>query len=255
VLAVRFLVIAQIVWKIALGLSGIGFLTRASTVTAFILGTYLLGLPHSFGGTSHGDAILVFVLGIMALSRCGDSVSVDALILAARRNSHRSEEPALLDDEYTWPVRMVWWVMAWVFLAAGVSKIRHSGLAWVTSDTMAIILTASHYHLANRDPLTSSGLQIAQHLWLCRFLAAATLAIELGFPLALLSRRARAVFVPSAFLMQTGIRILMGPVFDQFVICYLFWIPWDRAGLSLSSHWGVDRSKGKEVRVCRRPLG
>src|SRR5438034_6053812 len=37
------LAIVQVVWKVALGLSCIGLLTRLSTLIAFILGIYLLG--------------------------------------------------------------------------------------------------------------------------------------------------------------------------------------------------------------------
>src|SRR5437762_3209417 len=75
----ELLAILQVGWKAALGLSCIGFCTCFSTAAAFILGAYLLGLPYNFGTTSHYDAILVLVFGSMALSRCGDGVSVDAL--------------------------------------------------------------------------------------------------------------------------------------------------------------------------------
>ena len=84
------LAVIQALWKVTLGLSCIGLFTRFSTVTSFILGVYLLGLPYNFGLLSHSNAILVFVLGIMALSRCGDSCSVDQLLRTARRRaSHR----------------------------------------------------------------------------------------------------------------------------------------------------------------------
>src|SRR5207249_2194720 len=87
----------------------------------------------------------------------------------------------------------------------------------------------------NDDPLTSWGLSVAQHGWLCRLLAAVTIAIEVGFPLALISRRARWILVPAELGMQIGIRVLMGPSFEQFVICYLFWVPWDRVGSELAA--------------------
>jgi hypothetical protein len=28
--------------------------------------------------------------------------------------------------------------------------------------------------------------------------------------------------------MQVGIRLLMGPTFNQYLICNLFWVPWDQ---------------------------
>jgi hypothetical protein len=42
------------------------------------------------------------------------------------------------------------------------------------------------------------------------------------------SRRARWVIVPGVFSMQLGIRVLMGPTFIQFLICNLFWVPWNQ---------------------------
>src|SRR5215813_841700 len=68
------------IWKISLGLSAVGFLTRTSTIVACLLGICLLGLPNNFGKTHHSDAIVVLVMGIMAVSYCGDGWSIDRLI-------------------------------------------------------------------------------------------------------------------------------------------------------------------------------
>jgi hypothetical protein len=140
VLSTDILVIIQVLWKLALGLSCIGLLTRLSTFTSFILGIYLLGLQHNFGKVDHSDAIMVFVFLILALSRCGDSLSVDCLIWNVRRGSDPSARRPTMSGEYTWPVRIIWLVMSIIFFGAGISKLRHSGIEWVTSDNMAILL-------------------------------------------------------------------------------------------------------------------
>jgi hypothetical protein len=215
----------QLLWKAALGFSCIGLCTRFSTVTAFVLSVYFLGLPRSFGGVSHVDCLPVFVLGIMALSRCGDSGSVDRLMRRVRHGSDPAGNPRGLSGEYTWPVRMVWVMMALIFFAAGVAKLRHSGMEWVYS--LEIFLVQNQYHVTY-DPLTSWGPHLAQQSWLCRLLAAGTLAIEVGFPLALCSRPIRWIVVPASVLMLIGIQLLLGPAFGRFMIAYLFWVPWDR---------------------------
>jgi hypothetical protein len=51
-------------------------------------------------------------------------------------------------------------------------------------------------------------------------------AIETLFPLSLFSRHARRILVPAGLLFLVGIRALMGPTFEQFMLCYVFWIPW-----------------------------
>jgi hypothetical protein len=228
VLSSSVLAALQSVWKVSLALSCLGLLTRASTVCAFVLGLYLCGLPNNFGETHHYDALVVIVLGIMALSRCGDGFSLDRVLRNTRQGSGPSARRPQPSGEYTWPVRAVWLLFALVFFAAGVSKLRHGGLGWIFSDNMAWMLIQAHYGYGVFDPLVPWGLDIAQYWWLYQPLAAATVALELGYPLALVSRRARWVIAPAVFLLQVGIRVVMGPAFYQFMICNLFWVPWDR---------------------------
>ena len=205
------------VWRIALVLSALGLFTRSSTIVAAVLGFYLLGLPHNFGHTDHFDALLVLALAVMAVSRSGDAWSVDALI--ARREAAPSAE-------YTWPIRMVWSAMALAFFAAGFAKLRHGGLEWIFSANMQMILLRSAYHTSDADPITTLGLWIASHAWLARLLAAFAVIVELGFITSLVSRTARAVFVPAAALLLIGIRVTMGPTFGGFLIANVFWVPW-----------------------------
>jgi len=124
--------------------------------------------------------------------------------------------------------------MALVFLAAGLSKLRHGGLAWVTSSNMSIVLMRAAYHVSDADPISTAGLWIAQQPWLARALAGASLAIELGFVTALFSATARRVVVPAAALMLIGIRVLMGPTFGGFLLTTVFWVPWDAVGSRLA---------------------
>ena len=221
------LVLTEVVWKVSLFTSCLGIFTRASTIISFVLGLYLLGLPQNVGVPYHYDALVVFVLGIMAVSRCGDGFSIDRLISKWwHQGSNPSEQVAEMSGEYTWPVRAVWVMFALIFLAAGVSKLRYAGLEWIFSDHMALVLTRAHYQLLN--PLMSWGLYVAQYDWLYQPMAAVTVVLEICYPLALLSRRARWVIVPAVFFMLIVIRMILGPPFYPFMICHLFWIPWDR---------------------------
>ena len=228
----------QTVWKIALLLSCLGWATRLSTLASFMLGIYLLGLPHNFGKTHLFDAMVVFTLGVLALSCCGHAWSVDRLIQAARKEKN---EPVRRSGEYTWPIRTIGFVMSLIFFAAGVSKLRHSGVAWFASDNMATILIQQNYHISNADPLTPWGLYLAQNRWLSRGIAFVTVFLELGYPLAMFNGRARWIFVPGIFLMLAGIRIVMGPTFELFMICQLFWIPWGRLGSWILSRLGAQK--------------
>jgi hypothetical protein len=230
VLSVSLLAVIQSVWKISLASSCLGIFTRTSTVSSFVLGIYLLGLPHNFGKINHGSALVVIVLGIMAVSRCGDACSLDRFIWRVRQRGEASVERPRASGEYTWPVRAVWVMFALIFFAAGVSKLRHSGLEWIFSDNMAnLLIRASYTH----EVLLSLGPYVFQYSWLPQLIAAGTVALEISYPLALFSRRARWLIVPGVFFMQVGILVFMGVAFYAFLICNLFWIPWNRVSQRL----------------------
>ena len=220
------LAVMQIVWRAALLLSCIGLFTRISTAISFALGLYLFGVPASFGKIHHMDHVLIFAFLIMAFSHCGDAWSIDALIRKARVGASR--EPSVTSGEYTWPVRMIWAVMAMIYFAAGVSKVRHSGFEWINSDNMSIFLISHAYHIANAEPLTSWGPVLARGVWIPRLMAASAMTLELTLPFALFSRPARRVLVPGVAAIQFGIALLMGPNFYQLILCQLLWVPWDR---------------------------
>jgi hypothetical protein len=214
----------QLFWKVSLFLSAIGLFARVAMGVAFVAGLYLLGLPHNFGQTEHFDTLVVFTSGALALSHARDALSVDAWIAKRRRRPRPATDPG----EYTWPIRFVWVAMALIFCAAGISKLRHSGLEWIFSDNLALLLQRQQYHISDGEPWTNWGLFVARHDPLARVFAAAALCIETLFPLALFSRYARRIIVPAGLLLLIGIRTLMGPTFEQFMLCYVFWVPWDR---------------------------
>lgn len=225
VASASLLTIIQVVWKIALLFSCVGLFTRVSTLTALIFGAYLIGLAHNFGKVQHDDAIIAISTGVMALSRCGDSFSIDAMIRKARQSQSAQAEQS---GEYTWPVRLICVLFALALFSAGISKLRHGGIDWILSESLAILLVRHHYHVSDADPLVLWGLNLAQHPFLYKTLALLTVAGEVCYPLALFSFRARWILVPLMLLIQVGIRVVMGPSFNQFLICNLFWVPWDR---------------------------
>jgi hypothetical protein len=233
VFAPSTLVWMESIWKLALLLSAIGLFTRSAMFVAFVLGVYLLGLPHNFGQTQHFDTLVVFASGALALSRAGDAFSCDALIAAVRSGPASVPHDS---DEYTWPIRFVWVAMALIFCAAGLSKWRHAGLSWIFSDSFALTLLRQQYHISDGDPLTTWGIVVAHHAWLAHAMAAAAIGIETLFPLTLFSRRARALLVPGGLLFLVGIRLLMGPTFEQFMMCYVFWVPWTRVMAFVRQH-------------------
>src|SRR5207244_4528838 len=105
-------------------LAAIGLVTRVALVSSFTLGLYLLTVRNGFVGIrQHEDCVALFMLLILAAARAGDAVSIDAL---------RRKAPPPASGEYQWPLRLMQCFLVFVLTSAGVSKLRHSGLAWPT---------------------------------------------------------------------------------------------------------------------------
>ena len=225
VLGVGGLQVVQWVWKLSLACACIGLYTRTSIACAAVLGTYLLGLGHNFGQTYHFDAILVIAFWILAFSRAGDGWSIDAMRRARREPGARAPEP---DGEYRWPVQLILVALSLVFFAAGFAKLRASGLEWITSDHLAILLDRVQYRISDAEPLLPWGSTVARIPFAANLMALGTIVFETGYPIALFSRRLRPVMILGGIGLIVGIRVLMGPTFENFLLINLFWVPWQR---------------------------
>ena len=216
-------------FEISVILAALGLMTRLATLTAFVLGLYVLGLQFNYGYLHWAHAIVPIVMGILALGPCGDALSLDALI---RRVA--TGKTANAGGQYRWPVQLVRLVFVTVFLAAGLAKLRQAGLEWVLSDTLR------NYFLENQYVFRSEGAAAWSHLladWLivrpglCKVLAVAVLAVELSVPAALFSRRARRWLIPVLFLFQVGNALLLyQDFFFAYLGLYFFWMPWGGEG-------------------------
>lgn len=228
--------VLDVTWKVALGLSCVGAWTRISTLCSCVLGIYLLGLPQNFGKTHHPTTIVVLLLAVMAVSRSGDAWSVDGWINRIRRTRRDlPPRPPPTSPEYTWPLRLIGVLFALVYFGAAISKLRHSGLAWVTSDNLRLLLIAHHYH---HLPPTTWGLHLAQYPWLGHLQAAAALTLELSAVLIIFHGTARRILLPSLIAMQSGIWLLMGVPFTPYASALPFLVPWERCGRRLADWFG-----------------
>ena len=216
-------------FEISVILAALGLMTRLATLTAFALGLYVLGLQFNYGYLHWAHAIVPIVMGILALSPCGDALSLDALF---RRVVTGNTGEA--GGQHRWPIQLVRLVFVTVFLAAGLAKLCQAGLEWVLSDTLR------NYFLENQYVFRSEGATTWGHLladWLivrpglCRVLAVVVLAVELSTPAALFSRHAWRLLIPLLFLFQVGNALLLyQDFFFAYLGLYLFWIPWVDGG-------------------------
>jgi len=214
-------------WIITVFFSSIGFMTRVSTILAFLLGFYLLGLKNSFGYASHHENLMLLIFAILAFSKCGDGFSVDSLL--KKRKLPSIEDNDKQSFEYTWPIILIRLIFVFTFCAAGMSKIRNSGFNWVTSDYLSSLFINKGFTHDRAKPLFDwLPFWLGSKPRLCKFLAGTTLFLEIIAPLAMLNVYLRIVIIPSLFLMVSGFWIVMGISFPQLLASFVFWIPWDK---------------------------
>jgi hypothetical protein len=155
----------------------------------------LAGLRSSLGKILHNDVLLLIATLPFLVAPDTDEAEGQA---DAPNGGARSG----------WPVRTAMALIALTYFVTGVQKLVHSGLAWVTSDNMRWILyaAASEGRAVSKTP----ALFVADHPWLATSSAALLLGLELLFPLALFSRRARPLLVAAAAAMHAGTWLLLG---------------------------------------------
>lgn len=185
------LVALQVVGTVAAGAAATGRRATATFAVAWGSLAVLAGLRGGLGKVLHNDVLLLLAAVPIMLAPAG-----------ARWGDLRSSR------RWGWPVRAAMAVVAAVYFACAVQKLRHSGLDWVTGDNMRWILYSAS--AGTRAPTTAAALFIADRAWLAHLTAGALLATELAAPVLLAVRRTRLLFVALAALLHLGTWLTLG---------------------------------------------
>jgi len=211
-----------------------------STILAFVLGSYLLGLINSFAKVHHTESLMIIVFAVMAFSHCGDGFSLDRWLRDKGwlyKSGQNSKLAQRIEGEYTWPIRLIWVLMTLVFCSAGVSKLRNSGLEWISSDYLSNFFISKSFTGNRAEPLIDwMALWLANKPFFYHSIAGMTVVLEVCAPLALFHVLLRVLIVPSLFFMVLGFWVVVGIPFPQLLTCFLFWVPWDRIIDVLKGH-------------------
>jgi hypothetical protein len=177
-------------------LACVGLLTRFTLPLAWLAALPLVAMTSSLGKVVHNDVLLLLCLVPLLPSPAGTAWSLDA----------RLRPYAGRGSAYGWPVRTAMVVVAGAYFFSGLAKLLHAGPAWVTSGNLRWVLYAASD--TQPDP-NSFALFVADRPFLAQLIAAATLLVELGFPLVLWRPRLAWVFVPAVVAMHAGIGLTM----------------------------------------------
>jgi len=180
--------------------SGVGFrvVGPAFAVVLLALFTY----RSSWGQLLHFENVMFLQVALISIASAG------------RRGG--SDRTGALDLVPGWPIRLLTIVVVVTYMLAGWAKLRFGGGSWLFGDTLR-----NHVASANvrRELLGQTSSPIGRFMvsqpWMFAPAALATVAIELGAWVALLTRRLTVVWVIAAWLMHIGIAATMLIVFPM----------------------------------------
>ncbi|MCA9624638.1 MAG: hypothetical protein KC731_36695 [Myxococcales bacterium] len=184
----------------------VGFFHRLTGPLFAALLLWVTTYASSFGMLFHTDNLLVLHVIVLGLAPAADALSLDA--------RGRPEPPEDSWDRYGWGLRLACAVTAATYLVAGATKLRVSGLDWVTSDLLRSYVA---YDALRKAELGSTYSPLGA--WLTGIpsvwpvLATFSLTMELGAPLALLGPRSAKIWVAAAWLFHLGVAATMAIAF------------------------------------------
>lgn len=169
------------------------------TGPAFAVGLlWLTTYQNSWGKLLHTENVLVIHALVLAVSPAADS-----LVLGRRHRGPASER-------YGWPLRAMALATVLAYLAAGVAKLRHGGLGWITAENLQSWVA---FDLARKelfgDPYLSVVVRALEYAWPFAAAAIFTVVVELVAPLALLGRRWARNWAAAAWLLHATVLVVM----------------------------------------------
>jgi hypothetical protein len=181
----------QVLGAVAAALAVMGWRRRSTFALAWVSLLLLAGLRTSSGKILHNDVLLL--------------LAAVPFLLAPPVRGLGDERPSA---RFGWPVQAALVTVAGAYFFSGMAKWTTSGLTWVTSDNMRYVMYSAGR--TTRMAWPEVPLFIADHAWLAHVTAAGILALELTFPVVLLSARVRPLYAAWATAFHTGTWLALG---------------------------------------------
>jgi hypothetical protein len=156
--------------------------TGPVTAAGFLL---LTTHGNSWGQVLHTENLPALHLLVLAAGPAGAGLQHLRL-----RNRHDNIEHRVHDSSFGWPIRVLTLVTLATYVIAGVAKIRYGGGDWFRGETLQRLV--AHDNLRTKllgDPSSPIAPLIVNQGWLFGPGAIIAVVVELGAPIALISRR------------------------------------------------------------------
>lgn len=161
----------------------VGYRHRVLAPLHALLLLVVLTHSNSWGMILHTDNLFTAHVGVLAFAPAADALSIDA----------RGRPVALGHARYGWAPRLMVAIAAATYCLAGVAKVRNGGLEFVGGETLRNLVAYDNLRKLELGSVYSPlGAALVSYPGFFGGLAWASLALELGAPLALAPRVGRA---------------------------------------------------------------
>ncbi len=196
---------------------------------------WVLSYRNSWGMPFHTENLIVLHTFVLAAGPSAAAWSLDS----------RGQPTAEPHGRFGWVVVLMCWVTALTYFVAGWAKLSHSGLGWVTSDTLRNFIAYDNVRKAELgDGYSSLGTWMVAHAWVFPPMAAVSLSVELLAPLSVLHRRLGMLWCAAAWGFHIGVLALMYILFHYPILGFAYapYFPVERLGRWVLRRWGYGRS-------------
>jgi hypothetical protein len=182
-----------------------GFRYRLSGPLFALLFLWTTSYRNSWGMIFHVENLAALQLLLLGAAPAADAFSWDA---------RRESSPPPSHGRYGWAIRAMAAVTATTYVLAGVAKLKFAGLHWLSGDFLREQIAHDNLRKIELGSLHAPlGAMLVQYGAPFGVLAVVSLCLELGAPLALLSRRSAIAWVAGAWSFHLGVAALMAIIF------------------------------------------
>lgn len=193
----------------------LGYWARLSCGVLAFLATFLLSFAERTGAVVHGMHLL-WLLGLLAASRCADVWALDAW----------GKRAAPASPRYGVPLCAARLLLGAVYLFPGLHQLAGAGLGWASPENLTAVLYAQWFQ-HGRVP----SVRIDTHPSWLAIGGALVLVFELSFWLLALIRATRLVALAMGLAFHAATQLCLFVSFPSLWVCYVILVPWQRGFL------------------------
>ncbi len=188
---------------------GIAYRVIAPLAAAALLWT--LSYRTSWGQTFHTENLLA--VHVIALACCP---AADVWVIGTVR-------PKPGHAGYGWGLKLLVALTVATYVVAGIAKLRIAGTSWLDGEQLRNHVAIDNLRKALLgDPVSPLAIPLLDHPALFTGFSLATLAVELGAPLALIGGRIAIAWAIGAWLFHLGVLLVMTILFPYAVFGFAF---------------------------------